>query len=259
MRDRGPPPGHNARVADRTPDPRSRFEQQFGATPPPGGPYGGDQILGRFGRLPGPVRRAGWEVTDLAPAAGRLLLATPLLVEPTFARTVVFLLEHDDDGTVGVVVNRPSRTPVGQVLPSWHASASDPDVVFTGGPVQPDGALCLGEVRPGGRDEVVEGEDALRPLPGGAGLGGVLATVDLEADGGEVAPALANVRIYAGHSGWAGGQLADEIAQGAWIVVDGGKHDVFSRAPSVLWRQVLRRQPPPLSLLATYPPELADN
>ena len=246
-------------MADRSPDPRSRFEQQFGAHPPEAGPFPGDQILGRFGRLPGPVRRPGWAVPELEPAAGRLLLATPLLVEPTFARTVVFVLEHDDDGTVGVVVNRPSRTPVGQVLPSWHTAASDPDVVFTGGPVQPDGALCLGEVRPGGREAVADGEEWLRPLPGGAGLGGVLATVDLEADGDDVAPALANVRIYAGHSGWSPGQLGDEIAQGAWIVVDGGKHDVFSRAPTVLWRQVLRRQPPPLSLLATFPPELADN
>ena len=216
-------------MADSSPDPRSRFELEFGATPPAGGPFTGDQILGRFGRLPGPVHRNGWVVPDLAPAAGRLLLATPLLVEPTFARTVVFLLEHDDDGTVGVVVNRPSRTLVGQVLPSWHTAASDPDVVFTGGPVQPDGALCLGEVRPGGRESLTEqghtqGDEWLRPLPGGAGLGGVLATVDLEADGGEVAPALANVRIYAGHSGWSPGQLTDEIAYVAAERVDLARH-----------------------------------
>lgn len=246
-------------MPDRSPEPSPRFEQQFGQNPPAGGPFVGDQILGRFLRLPGPVHRPGWTVPELPPAAGRLLVATPLLVEATFARTVVYLLEHDDDGTVGVVVNRPSRTPVGQVLPSWHEAASDPDVVFTGGPVQPDGALCLGEVRPGGEQAVPSESGWLRMLPGGAGLGGVLATVDLEADGGDVAPALANLRIYAGHAGWSPGQLADEIGQGAWIVVDGGKHDVFSRAPTVLWRQVLRRQRPPLSLLATYPPELADN
>lgn len=246
-------------VANDPSDPRTRFEREFGAPPPAAGPFAGDQILGRFGRLPGPVRREGWSVPPARLAAGRLLVALPMLSEPTFSRTVVYLLEHDDDGTVGVVVNRPSRTPVGQVLPSWHSAASDPDVVFTGGPVQPDGALCLGELRPGAMDVVPDGESWLRPLPGAAGLGGVLATVDLEAEGGDVAPALANVRIYAGHAGWSPGQLAGEVAAGAWVVVDGGKHDVFTRAPSVLWRQVLRRQRPPLSLLAAYPPQLTDN
>ena len=73
-------------------------------------------------------------------------MATPLLGDPHFRRSVVYLLEHDDGGSVGVIVNRPSRTPVGQVLPDWHDVVCGPSVVFGGGPVQPDGALCLGRV-----------------------------------------------------------------------------------------------------------------
>ncbi|MDT4946599.1 MAG: putative transcriptional regulator, partial [Pseudonocardiales bacterium] len=73
-------------------------------------------------------------------------MATPLLGDPHFARTVVYLLEHDGGGTVGVILNRPSHTPVGQVLPEWHEAVSGPAVVFGGGPVQPDGALCLGQL-----------------------------------------------------------------------------------------------------------------
>lgn len=241
---------------DRAPAP-GRFEQAFGARPPAGGPFTGDEILGRFGRLSGPVHRLGWAVLPLDPAPGRLLVAAPLLTEGMFSRTVVYLIEHDDDGSVGVVLNRAGHTPVGQVLPNWHDAASAPDAVFTGGPVQPDGALGLGELRPA--PDGARPGPALRPLPGPAGLGGLLATVDLDADPAELAPLLANLRIYAGHAGWGPAQLAGELADGAWFVVPGGKHDIFSRAPSVLWREVLRRQPAPLNLLATFPPELGAN
>ncbi len=92
-------------------------------------------------------RRSSWaDLNRLEPAGGRLLVATPLLGDPHFARTVVYLLEHDGGGTVGVVVNRPSHTPVGHVLPDWQDAMSGPAVVFGGGPVQPDGALCLGQL-----------------------------------------------------------------------------------------------------------------
>ena len=80
----------------------------------------------------------------MPPASGRLLVAAPLLTEETFSRTVVYLLEHDGGGSVGVVVNRPSHTPVGHVLPDWQDAVAEPGVVFSGGPVQQDGALCLG-------------------------------------------------------------------------------------------------------------------
>ena len=70
------------------------------------------------------------------PAPGQLLVAAPILIEDTFARTVLYLLEHDESGSAAVVLNRASRTPVGQVLPDWHDIASDPAVVFSGGPAK---------------------------------------------------------------------------------------------------------------------------
>ncbi|MGN6607000.1 MAG: YqgE/AlgH family protein [Jatrophihabitans sp.] len=174
------------------------------------------------------------------PAAGRLLVATPLLTDPHFHRTVVYLLEHDGGGTVGVVLNRPSHTPVGQVLPDWHDVTSEPQVVFNGGPVQPDGALCLG-------------------LLGGSGVAGMrevvdgVSTVDLDGDVTVVAPAASRLRVFAGHSGWSPGQLEHELAEGAWWVAPGSPADLFSADPRPLWTTVLRRQPPPLCFLATYP------
>jgi putative transcriptional regulator len=190
----------------------------------------------------------------LDPAPGRLLVAAPLLTEDTFARTVVYLLEHDGGGTVGVILNRPSRTPVGQVLPSWQDAVSEPSVVFGGGPVLVDGALCLGQVRGGDvGDDIGDDGASVRRLADG------LATVDLDADVALITGITTQLRVFAGHAGWSPGQLDGELAQGAWFVVRGWAGDVFSDDPRRLWPRVLRRQPPPLNLLATYPPDLSLN
>ncbi len=186
------------------------------------------------------VSPTSWvDLNRLEPASGRLLVATPLLNDPHFARTVVYLLEHDGGGTVGVVLNRPSHTPVGHVLPDWENAMSGPAVVFGGGPVQPDGALCLAQLTgtgPGVR-QVVDG----------------IATVDLDGDVTLISGLAARLRVFAGHAGWAGGQLDVEIEQGGWWVVPGTAEDLFSEDPSPLWSRVLRRQPPPLNLVSTYP------
>ena len=187
-------------------------------------------------------------VTQLPPAPHRLLVALPSLTDPEFFRTVVFLIEHDDTGTVGVIINRPSHTPVGQILPDWQDVMSDPAVVFNGGPVQRDGALGLGRLA-----GATDAGNGLRAVSGG------LALVDLDAEPSEVAVGAASLRVYAGHSGWGGGQLEQEIAEGSWFVVTGGLDDVFSRRPGMLWRAVLRRQPAPLSLLSTFPVDVGLN
>jgi putative transcriptional regulator len=178
---------------------------------------------------------------SLAPAGGRLLVATPLLGDPHFARTVVYVLEHDGGGTVGVILNRPSHTPVGQVLPEWHEAVSGPQVVFGGGPVQPDGALCLGQLEGDG--------PGVRRVVDGVG------TVDLDGDLPLIAGLTRRLRVFAGHAGWSPGQLEDEVAEGAWWAVDGSPDDLFSTDPRGMWPQVLRRQPPPLNLLSTFPPD----
>jgi putative transcriptional regulator len=192
------------------------------------------------------VTSADWgSIRGLDPAAGRLLVATPLLTDPHFTRTVVYLLEHDGGGTVGVVLNRPSHTPVGQVLPDWHDAVSGPAVVFGGGPVQPDGALCLGQLDTGveGMREVVDG----------------VSTVDLDGDVTVIVPIARQLRVFAGHAGWSPGQLDGELAEGAWWVLGGSPADLFSEDPRTMWARVLRRQPPPLSLVSTFPADPSLN
>ena len=179
--------------------------------------------------------------------AGRLLVATPMLGDPNFKRAVVLLVEHEDEqGSLGVVLNRPTKIPVGQVLEPWTELATDPSVVFTGGPVSPNSALALAHVP--GTDEPVGGH----PL-GGAPAMARLGLVDLDAPPGLLAAAIVSLRVYAGYAGWSSGQLDAEIEEGAWYVVPAEPSDAFCPDPERLWTAVLRRQGGELAYVATYP------
>jgi putative transcriptional regulator len=179
--------------------------------------------------------------------SGQLLVATPSLTDPNFARTVVQLLQHStDDGALGVVLNQPSQTPLGEVLPGWALLAPDPVVVFVGGPVQESAAICLGRLSSD------QPSDSYVVVPGAPWL----ATLDLDV---EAADPVQEVRVFAGYAGWEPGQLEAEVEEGAWWVLDALPSDCFAADPPTLWRDVLRRQGPPLALAATYPPDIALN
>jgi putative transcriptional regulator len=191
----------------------------------------------------------------LAPAANRvragsLLLANIDLLEPTFRRSAIYVVEHNDGGTLGVVLNRPSETAIHNVLPQWADLVSKPKTMFIGGPVKRDSALCLGTLRIG-----VD--------PGGvAGLrhvAGRIVMVDLDAEPDRIADVVEGVRIFAGYSGWTIGQLEGEIERNDWIVLSALPSDVLVQPRVDLWSRVLRRQPLPLSMLATHPVDLSRN
>ncbi|BBY27178.1 YqgE/AlgH family protein [Mycolicibacterium sediminis] len=191
----------------------------------------------------------------LAPAAhrvraGTLLLANTDLLEPTFRRSVIYIVEHNDGGTLGVVLNRPSETPVYNVLPQWTKLASKPKTMFVGGPVKRDAALCLATLRVGMDAATVPG---LRPVQGR------IAMVDLDVDPDSIAPVVEGLRIYAGYSGWTIGQLDGEIERDDWIVLSALPTDVQVEPRVDLWSRVLRRQPLPLSMLATHPIDVSRN
>ncbi|MGH2814342.1 MAG: YqgE/AlgH family protein [Actinomycetota bacterium] len=180
--------------------------------------------------------------------AGRLLVATPGLTDDNFARTVVQLLQHDpDEGAMGVVVNRPSLTPVRDVLPGWALLAPEPVLVFVGGPVEPSSAICLAQLAPGAPER-----ESYLAVPGAPWLG----TVDLDE---EAAEAVEQVRLFAGYAGWSAGQLEAEVERGDWWVFDGLPGDCFAEHPERLWSQVLKRQGLPLSLAASFPADPSLN
>ncbi len=178
---------------------------------------------------------------------GRLLVATPNLGDPNFERTVILVLEHGDEGALGVVLNRPSDLDLAEPLPEWARAAAHPSVVFIGGPVAPSAAVCLARLASHGRT------DGWEQLLGSVGM------LDLDSDPDEAIARLDEIRVFAGYAGWGPGQLEGEIAEGGWFVVDAEVADPLSPSPENLWAAVLRRQPGTLALFAAYPADPTMN
>jgi putative transcriptional regulator len=184
---------------------------------------------------------------------GSLLVATPVLEDPNFRRTVILVVEHEAaEGTLGVVLNRPTDVPVDRVLDSWSELVTGPSVVFKGGPVAPTSALAIGLV-PGDAEPL--GWHALD----GAAAVSRLGLVDLDAPPDLLAPAIDRLRVYAGYAGWAPGQLKAEIDEGAWYVVAAEPADAFAGQPEGLWADVLRRQGGEMAFTATFPDDPSQN
>jgi len=187
------------------------------------------------------------------PLPGQLLVATPEITDEPFRRTVLLLLDHDGDGTLGLVVNRPTELPVRQVLPSWHDEVVEPAVVFSGGPVSPDSALGLARLGPAGTRGGAGAPIGWKRLYEDVGL------VDLDAPPEVVRDGVSAMRVFAGYSGWGPGQLDEELRRGSWLVVDAARSDPFDTEPADLWPAVLRRLGPPLAFAATFPDDPTAN
>ena len=175
---------------------------------------------------------------------GQLLIAGPNLWDPNFRRTVLLIGHHDEEGAVGVILNRASETTVAEAVPPLGSLVPVDDPVYLGGPVQPDAAVVVADfVDPAVADFLAF--DTIGFLPS-------------ETEPG-IEDAVRRARVFAGYAGWGAGQLEDELAEGAWYVVEarfgaGGDDagDPFSEAPEDLWRQVLRRQGGDLAMVSTY-------
>jgi putative transcriptional regulator len=176
-------------------------------------------------------------------SAGSLLVATPTLLDPNFDHAVVLMLDVDENGALGVVLNRPSTVEVGEILPDWSGVGHGPHVLFSGGPVSTDSALAVAALPSRVDDEPV----GFRRLYDEVGI------VDLDTPTEVVGPALSGLRIFAGYAGWGEEQLVDEIRAGSWYVVPSQPGDVFGTDPTTLWTRVLRRQPGELAWVSTRP------
>jgi putative transcriptional regulator len=169
---------------------------------------------------------------------GQLLIAAPSLFD-YFRRSVILVLEHSDDGAMGVVLNRRSETPVAEAVPALAALPGAEEAVYVGGPVAPGSVLALGEF-----------ED---PSEAGTRLTGSLGTLDPD----RPSISLQRLRVYAGYAGWAPGQLDEELEQGAWIVEPADEDDPFTDGD--IWSEALRRKGGGYSLLATMPGDPSAN
>jgi putative transcriptional regulator len=166
---------------------------------------------------------------------GQLLISSPLLHDPNFRRTVVLMTHHDDEGAMGLVLSRPSEIRVADAVPELADLPGAGDLVYVGGPVQPEAVVVLIEH---------EFEPEL-PIVGNVAFMSAGADVE-ELDA-------VRTRVFAGYSGWGPGQLEDELEESSWIVVPAEPDDAFAPDPDELWRAVLHRKGGKFALIATMP------
>lgn len=167
-----------------------------------------------------------------APAPGRFLVSSRNLADPHFNRTVIYLVTHGDDGTLGLVVNRPSHIRLADAVSDIEEESGDHAIYF-GGPVKHSMITMLMRS---------EQENPLVQLV----ADDVFFSHDrrvLDRLLAERKPAAA-LRFYMGHAGWVGGQLQQEIERGDWYVVDADPAAIFSTRPSSLWTRLIEKLDP---------------
>ncbi len=167
-------------------------------------------------------------LSTLAIKKGVLLVAHPSLMDPNFQQTVVLVCEHGAEGTLGVIINRPTAVPLSEALPNVSVLKGTSYVLFAGGPVQPDGILML--------FRVVEAPDRLRKILERVYLGlnrEILERVITDPHPTET------FRAYAGYAGWAPGQVEFEMAMGSWVVVPADPASIFDKASETLWAEMV--------------------
>jgi putative transcriptional regulator len=176
---------------------------------------------------------------------GQLLLAAPSLRDPNFARSVVLVGVHSEEGAMGVVLNRPSQVTVGEAVPQLEPALDEHEPVYVGGPVQPSSIVLLAEF--------------LDPALAGLLVLGRIGFPAPDADIDELITATARGRVFAGYAGWSEGQLDAELEQGDWIVQPAEPQDVFSEEPEELWSEVLTRKGGSYALIARMPTDPSVN
>ena len=184
---------------------------------------------------------------DMESLRGKLLIASPKIVDGNFRRTVVFMAEHTDEGAMGLVINRPAETTVGEAVPELTWLTDDGEAaVWVGGPVAAASVIVLAEFDdPTQAAALVDGD-----------LGFVPAEIE---DRDELAANVRRARIFAGHAGWGPGQLEAELEEDSWIIEAAQRTDVFTEDPDALWSAVLRRKGREYVLLATMPMDPSQN
>lgn len=184
---------------------------------------------------------------SLSPGPGIILIAHPWLPDPNFARTVVFLCEHnDDEGSFGLVLSRELEQQVGDVVETLSGTSHD---LFLGGPVQPTTLHYLHRY-----GSLV---DTAISVQEGMSWGGDFDLVQALVLAGDIETA--GIRFFAGYSGWGPGQLTSEIEEGSWILTQAPTDIVFDTPSDTLWRVLLKRMGGPYALLSNFPVDPRQN
>ena len=179
-------------------------------------------------------RRIPLDAQPAAPAKGMFLVASPDLADPHFQRTVILICEHSSEGTLGLVINRPTDLLLSEALPALAVLKGTSYVVFAGGPVQPGGILML--------FRIVREPEQQRQVLDGVYIGGSLNVMERLITKPEPTETF---RAFAGYAGWGPGQVEYEMARGSWVLMPADTTTIFDKDPGGIWSDLLEAVPAP--------------
>jgi putative transcriptional regulator len=177
--------------------------------------------------------------------SGQLLIAGPALLDPNFWRTVVLVIEHSEEGALGLVLNRPSETSVAEAVTELDEVLDPEDLLFIGGPVQPSSVIVLAQFEDPDEAALLAFDD----------VGVIGAGSSAEA----LSVGVRQARAFVGHAGWGPGQLDAELERDDWILEPARLEDPFSPDPRELWQAVLTRKGGSYALVARMPADPSSN
>lgn len=179
------------------------------------------------------------KTNDVPPTAGKLLIAEPLLGDPNFSRTVVLLCEHNDEGTIGFVLNQPTTFVLDDIVPDILA----PDLpVFLGGPVQPETIHIIHRM-----PDVLGGIHVAGDIYWGGSYEVLIQLIKSK----EYEPS--RIKVFIGYSGWSAGQLEKEMEEGTWLLADTKDELVFETDHKDVWKESIGLLGKNYSYLANVP------
>ena len=174
------------------------------------------------------------------PAKGKILISEPFLNDPNFKRTIILLSDHNDDGTVGFILNKPTQFRVHHLLEDFPEFDAP---VYFGGPVQVNSLQFIHRA-----GKILEDSTEICD---GLYWGGSFEILKLLIEAKQVQPS--DFRFFIGYSGWEAGQLGEEIKISSWIVTPTNTDNVFSDEPDKLWGEILKSMGKKFAILASFP------
>lgn len=184
-------------------------------------------------------------LTDLEIEAGDLLIATPMLSDPNFHRTVILICDHDLEGSFGLVINRPTQIPVDRVLEAMDAEGTSSTCVQFGGPVESDKVFALVHGQGHSQQDREVGSGIYLPED-------LTRSIERIRSGSE---SVEHYLFFLGYSGWGAGQLEQEVREQSWVLSKGAQVGLFQTPADQMWAKVLGEMGGEQTLWSWMPPD----
>ena len=180
------------------------------------------------------------DLNQLKPKKGRILISDPFLPDPNFKRSVILLVSHDEEGSLGFILNKTVEINLDETELNIN---NQEHKMYFGGPVQSSDLFYIHRM---GKE--IEGSEVVKD---GIFWGGAFSSIEEKLKQGGISES--NIRFFIGYSGWESKQLEKEIEEDSWLVIESNLEDILEGNPKDLWKEILREMEGKISVLSTFP------